>query len=187
MFVYQQSDFEMQPWTLVNPQNLCVRRKIEKAGASLEDLHTKIRLGLATGDNNAFIVNETQRQNFLLQDIKNEEIIKPVVRGQDIKRYYHSAPQYLLLTKNNIDVSCSKSLPLCTKKNSLFRFLNRGFNLKRFSLKLIHPEDIPSLFFKVSLLSSLNIKSLSLSTPIKTLYLKIGSLAHNTHNAHNAH
>ncbi len=133
MFIYQQNDFEMQPWTLVNPQNLCIRRKIEKAGTSLEELHTKIRLGLATGDNNAFIVNETQRQNFLLQDIKNEEIIKPVIRGQDIKRYCHSAPQYLLLTKNNIDVQ--KDYPDIYEYLDSFgeKFKNRGAKGKHWS------------------------------------------------------
>ena len=133
MFIYQQNDFEMQPWTLVNPQNLCIRRKIEKAGTSLEKLHTKIRLGLATGDNNAFIVNETQRQNFLLQDIKNEEIIKPVIRGQDIKRYCHSAPQYLLLTKNNIDVQ--KDYPDIYEYLDSFgeKFKNRGAKGKHWS------------------------------------------------------
>lgn len=104
MFEYRQCDFDLQPWTLSKPMDLDIRRKIEKAGKTLEDLNTKIRLGLATGDNNAFILNEEQKQKFISQNLKNAEIIKPVIRGQDIKRYCHSAPLYLLLTKNGIDV-----------------------------------------------------------------------------------
>ena len=103
-FTYQQKDFDLQPWTLINPVNLSIRRKVEKAGRTLEDLNTKIRLGIATGDNNAFILNEEQKNSLISKDTKNAEIIKPIIRGQDIKRYNHSVSKYVLLTKNGVNV-----------------------------------------------------------------------------------
>lgn len=103
-FLYKQSDFDFQPWTLVHPKILCVREKIEKVGVSLEKLQVKIRLGLATGDNNAFIIDEEKKNRLILLDKKNEELIKPVIRGQDIKRYTHKPSMYIILSKNGIDI-----------------------------------------------------------------------------------
>ncbi len=103
-FSYEQSDFAMQPWTLVAPHKLYLRRRIEMAGETLEKLGTKIRLGLATGDNNAFIIDERKRKMLIEKDCKSADLIKPVIRGQDIMRFTHIAPQYILLTKNDVDV-----------------------------------------------------------------------------------
>lgn len=103
-FIYQQTDFNLQPWTLVKPEILGIRAKIEKAGKTLEQLQTKIRLGIATGDNNAFIIDETKRKELITQDYKNNDIIFPILRGQDIKRFYHNNEKYVILSKNGIDI-----------------------------------------------------------------------------------
>ena len=104
-FLYSQSDFDFQPWTLIHPNVLSIRKKIENGGKTLEQLQTKIRLGLATGDNNVFIIDEEMRSHLIRLDIKNEDIIKSVIRGQDIKRYSHRSSKYIILSKNGIDIS----------------------------------------------------------------------------------
>ena len=103
-FFYTQSDFDFQPWTLIHPNVLSIRKKIEEAGKTLEQLQTKIRLGLATGDNNVFIIDEETRTHLISLDKKNENIIKPVIRGQDIKCYCHNPSKYIILSKNGIDI-----------------------------------------------------------------------------------
>ena len=125
-FAYEQSDFAMQPWTLVSPRKLYLRRKIEKAGNTLEKLGAKIRLGLATGDNNAFILDEQKRKMLIERNDNNADLIKPVIRGQDIMRYTHIAPQYILLTKNDVDVL--KDYPVIYEYLDSFgdKFKNRG-------------------------------------------------------------
>ena len=132
-FCYQQQDFNLQPWTLINPKYLHIRSKIENAGPTLMSLKTKIRLGLATGDNNAFIINEDRRQKLLAQDMRNEEIIKPIIRGQDIQSYSHAAPQYVLLTKNGINVE--EEYPTVYKYLDSFgeKFKHRGAKGKHWS------------------------------------------------------
>jgi hypothetical protein len=102
---YSQNDFIAEPWSLTSRNKLKITRKIEKAGKTLEGYHVKIRLGIATGANEAFLVGE-QTKNLLIQkDPKNRHIIKPVLRGRDIFRYkYDFHNQYILLTKNDINV-----------------------------------------------------------------------------------
>lgn len=103
-FLYKQSDFDFQPWTLIHPQVLRVRKKIEKIGTPLEQLQVKIRLGLATGDNDVFIIDEEKRNKLVSIDEKNAELIKPIIRGKDIKRYTHKSSKYIILSKNGIDI-----------------------------------------------------------------------------------
>ncbi len=104
-FYYSQNDFLSRSWALVHTDKLKIKKKIESAGRTLEGYSTKIRLGLATGANYAFIINEQQKQRFLKKDPKNKEIIKPILRGRDIFRYAYKEPNlYILLTKNEINV-----------------------------------------------------------------------------------
>ena len=103
-FSYLQHDFEDQPWTLVPPQCLAIRRKLDACGKSLEQLGAKIRLGLATGDNKAFVLDEQTRRRLVSSDPRNADIIKPVLGGRDIQRYSHKATHYILLTKNGVNV-----------------------------------------------------------------------------------
>ncbi len=103
-FSYRQSDFDMQPWTLVLPENLAVRKTIESKGMSLDKLGAKIRLGLATGDNRAFVLSPVQREMLIEKDPNNDNIIKPVMGGKDIQRYCHSISWYILLTRNEVNV-----------------------------------------------------------------------------------
>ena len=75
---------------------------------SLEQLRTKIRLGIATGYNDAFLIDGDMREQLVDNNLKNSEIIKPVLRGKDIKRYSYVDPGlFVLLTRNDIDVKNS--------------------------------------------------------------------------------
>ena len=104
-FTTPQSYFERAAWNLVSTEVLNVQRKIQGTGKTLEQLGTKIRLGIATGSNRAFIINETQRRAFCEKSSHNEKLIKPILRGRDIERYQYTLPGlYILLTRNGVDV-----------------------------------------------------------------------------------
>ena len=104
-FYYPQSEFSGEAWLLVDRHMLLLKKKIEMAGKTLESMQTKIRLGLATGANYAFIIDENQRSSLISQDPRNLELIKPILRGRDIYRYGYKQPEsYILLTKNGINV-----------------------------------------------------------------------------------
>ena len=104
-FYYPRNIFKENSWSLVKPELLLIGEKMKTKGKTLEQLQAKIRLGLATGDNNAFVINEKIREELIKKDIKNSEVIKPVLRGRDIERFYYKFEKlYLLLTRNEIDV-----------------------------------------------------------------------------------
>jgi hypothetical protein len=105
LYYYEQRLFSDKSWNLAEPDKLIIQQKIEKSGKTLEQLGVKIRLGLATGDNNAFIIDEVKRKELIKINRKNSEIIKPILRGRDIFRYAYKSPNlYILLTRNGINV-----------------------------------------------------------------------------------
>ncbi len=100
-----QNEFRAEGWVLLPPELSDLKNKIESAGKTLEQRKTKIRLGIATGANYAFIIDEEIRQRLISVDSKNSQIIKPILRGRDIQRYsYQASGRYILLTRNGIDV-----------------------------------------------------------------------------------
>ncbi|MFN3269277.1 MAG: Eco57I restriction-modification methylase domain-containing protein, partial [Candidatus Kapaibacteriota bacterium] len=82
-------------WTLAEDKVLAIKEKIEKIGTPLKEWDVKIYYGIKTGYNEAFII-DTETRNRILDNCKTEEerkrteeIIKPILRGRDIKRYYY--------------------------------------------------------------------------------------------------
>ena len=104
-FSYPQAYFNSRSWNLVEPTLVELQRKLESSGKTLEQLRAKIRLGIATGSNEAFLIDEDKKREFCERNPVNAEIIKPILRGRDISRYsYNSVGQYILLAKNGVNV-----------------------------------------------------------------------------------
>ena len=104
-FNYPQVYFDSKSWNLAEPKLVELQKKLESSGKTLEELNTKIRLGIATGSNEAFLIDEDQKREFCEKNPINTEIIKPILRGRDISRYSYTLPkQYVLLTKNGVNV-----------------------------------------------------------------------------------
>lgn len=114
-----------------------LKRKIESIGTPLKDWDISIYRGILTGYNEAFIVDSAKREeilgacddtrvsvdsNGLNERERTEALIKPILRGRDIKRYsYEWAGLWVINTHNGyesealsfseisgeFDVSCS--------------------------------------------------------------------------------
>ena len=126
-FNYPQAYFNARSWNLVEPRRVELQRKLESSGKTLGQLKTKIRLGIATGSNEAFLIGEAKKQDLCEKNPANAEIIKPILRGRDISRYdYTLAGQYILLAKNGVNVE--QDYPEIYEHLDSFgdRFKNRG-------------------------------------------------------------
>ncbi|RKU36089.1 hypothetical protein C6496_14455 [Candidatus Poribacteria bacterium] len=126
-FDYPQAYFNARSWSLAEPKLVELQKKLESSGKTLEELNTKVRLGIATGSNEAFLIDEDQKREFCEKNPINAEIIKPILRGRDISRYSYTLPkQYVLLTKNGVNVE--RDYPDIYEHLELFgdKFKNRG-------------------------------------------------------------
>jgi len=80
-----------------------IKAKIEAIGTPLKEWDISINYGIKTGFNDAFIINGEKRAELIAQDPKSVEIIRPILRGRDIKRYgYDFADLYLINTHNGV-------------------------------------------------------------------------------------
>ena len=88
-----------ESWVILNPIEQSIKRKIEAVGTPLKDWDIQINYGIKTGCNEAFIIDEAKRAELIKADPKSAEIIRPILRGRDIKRYgYNWANLYLIAT-----------------------------------------------------------------------------------------
>ncbi len=102
-----QEDLSEDGFSFANKKALALLEKIEKTGKRLKDLESlKINYGVLTGRNEVktaegkegvFILSEAEAQALINKDEKSKEMLKPILRGRDIKRYDISwARKYLL-------------------------------------------------------------------------------------------
>ena len=93
------------PWAILSSAELAIKRKIEDIGKPLKDWDINIYRGIVTGCNEAFIIDEFKREELIDQDPKSVEIIKPLLRGKDVKRYHAQQGKfYILATGYDIDI-----------------------------------------------------------------------------------
>ena len=126
-FEIPQSHFDGKPWNLIKPELAKLQRKLESSGKTLEQLNVKIRLGIATGSNEAFLIDEAKKRELCRKNPDNAEIIKPILRGKDILRYSYSlSGEHILLTRNGVNVE--RDYPDIYAHFDSFgsRFRNRG-------------------------------------------------------------
>lgn len=76
-----------EAWTILSPIEKSIKEKIEKAGTPLKDWDVEINYGIKTGYNEAFIVDGATKDRLISEDPKSAELLKPILRGRDIKRY----------------------------------------------------------------------------------------------------
>ena len=98
-----------ESWVILSPIEQSIKRKIEAVGTPLKDWDVSINYGIKTGCNEAFIVDEERRSEILswckspAERKRTDELIRPILRGRDIKRYgYDWAHLYLIATHNGI-------------------------------------------------------------------------------------
>jgi len=113
VFVQQQGTFcdfsGGDSWVILSPIEQSIKRKIEAVGTPLKDWDINIYRGVLTGYNDAFIITTSKRDE-ILSNCQNEderkrtaELIRPILRGRDIKRYgYEWANLWLINTHNGI-------------------------------------------------------------------------------------
>ena len=96
-------------WVILSEIEQSIKRKIESVGTPLKDWDIQIYRGVLTGYNEAFIISTEKRNEILAncqseqERAKTEELIRPILRGRDIKRYgYDWAGLWLINTHNGV-------------------------------------------------------------------------------------
>ena len=102
-------------WTLTLPKTLRLLEKLGNIGTPLGNYVTGgLYLGVITGCNAALIIGESVRQQLIAEDARSEELIKPLLRGRNLRKWKAvSANEYLI----TIASSTNREWPWSNAKN----------------------------------------------------------------------
>ena len=102
-------------WSILSEIELSIKQKVEGAGVPLKNWNVEMYRGVLTGYNDAFIITSEKREEILsncADDSERErtaEIIRPILRGRDIRRYgYEWADLWLINTHNGVKGSLER-------------------------------------------------------------------------------
>ncbi|GAA9411330.1 class I SAM-dependent DNA methyltransferase [Helicobacter pylori] len=114
----KQNALSTESFIFANATLLDLRDKMESVGAPLKDWDIQIYRGILTGANEAFII-PTEKREEILNACKTQEerkrteaLIKPILRGKDIKRYsYEWAHLWVINTHNGYTSNLKSKIP----------------------------------------------------------------------------
>lgn len=114
----RQNALSTESFIFANATLLDLRDKIESIGTPLKDWDIQINYGIKTGANEAFII-PTEKRDAILNACKTQEererterLIKPILRGKDIKRYsYEWAGEWVINTHNGYTSNLKSKIP----------------------------------------------------------------------------
>jgi len=99
-------------WQLFEEEKIKLKLKIENNSKKLGELDCiKIFRGVTTGYNDAFIVDEKTRKELIEADSNNSEIIKPLLQGRNIKKWFYNKSGYFLL-QTDFDKNIKSDYPV---------------------------------------------------------------------------
>lgn len=121
----RQNALSTESFIFANTTLLDLRDKMENIGTPLKDWGIQINYGIKTGCNEAFIIPTEKRDEILknCDDLQKDErgmserertieLIKPILRGKDIKRYsYEWADLWVINTHNGYTSAFKSKIP----------------------------------------------------------------------------
>ncbi len=114
----RQNALSTESFIFANATLLDLRDKIESVGTPLKDWDIQIYRGILTGANEAFIITTEKREEILNacktqeERKRTEALIKPILRGKDIKRYsYEWADLWVINTHNGYTSNLKFKIP----------------------------------------------------------------------------
>ena len=105
-FSYDQKALNEDGWNFKNLETSRILEKIKQRSLPLRDYVGKeVYRGILTGHSEAFILDEQTRNQLIAEDPKSAEIIKPFLKGSEVRRYgVDFRNKYLILTKIGVDI-----------------------------------------------------------------------------------
>jgi type I restriction-modification system DNA methylase subunit len=88
-------------WVVLSSIEQNISAKIKDIGTPLKDWDVSIYRGILTGFNEAFIIDSATRDELIMESPNSAEIIRPILRGRDIKKYNITFSQQWLLNTHN--------------------------------------------------------------------------------------
>ena len=92
-----QNKLDGNSWVAYTETEYRLKRRVEEQGVQLRKWDVKINRGILTGYNEAFIIDQAKRDELVAADPKSAEIIRPILRGRDVRAWVPSWDNWYLI------------------------------------------------------------------------------------------
>jgi len=120
--------FPETSWVIADQATHDIKRKVEQQGKKLIEWRITINRGILTGYNEAFIIDGKTKDELISKDPKSIEILKPLLRGRDIKRYYYEFEDLWLIGTHNGNKENATDAILIENYPSVKEYLDKYWN-----------------------------------------------------------
>jgi len=152
-FTIDRTNLSNNGWTFESTETLALIKKIHTSGEPLDKyVRGRFYYGIKTGLNEAFVIDRATRDRLIAEDQKSAEVIKPWLRGKDIRRWYAN---YCDLYVINIYCSNNYQWPWSGRKSEMAESIFKKeypaiYNhLEPFRIKLIARDDQGQYFWEL--------------------------------------
>jgi len=99
-------DLDENIWKVNDAITQKINNLVEELGTRLSEWNSiNFFRGITTGYNKAFHIDENDKNEIIKEDANSAEIIKPLLRGKDIKRWRYSfEKKYIIFTRQGIKI-----------------------------------------------------------------------------------
>jgi hypothetical protein len=101
------SHFRTEGWSFGGTQTRALLERMRSIGRPLgKYVNGNIYRGIVTGANDVFVVDQSTRDRLIAEDPRSHNIIKPFIRGRDVKQWSTNyANLFLIFTRRGIDIN----------------------------------------------------------------------------------
>lgn len=97
----EMENFTEESWAVAEREEIEIIKQIEKIGTPLRKWDFAFFRGITSGFNDAFFINKTTANILIKEDPKSIDLIKPLLRGKDIKRWVYTFQELFILNCHN--------------------------------------------------------------------------------------
>ena len=94
-------ELDTSGWNIGNFEDNYLKAKIEENTLILKDWNVQINFGIKTGLNDVFIIPLEKKNEFEKSDPRSLEIIKPILKGRDLKKYHYTFGDLWIINSHN--------------------------------------------------------------------------------------
>lgn len=138
-------------WRILSDTSHTIMNKIETNGVPIKKWDVKFNRGITSGCNSAFFIKTDVKNKLIVHDKNSKKIIKPMLRGKDIRKFYLNWNDYWLInSRKGIKII---NYPAIHKHLSKYRDVlsKKTGNNKWFELQGSTSDELNSMFAKEKL------------------------------------
>ncbi|MBC7524835.1 MAG: Eco57I restriction-modification methylase domain-containing protein [Flavobacterium sp.] len=103
------NDLNSEGWVILNKDDYEIKQIIAEKGKKLSEWNVEFYRGFLTGFNDAFFINKVEKDALIAEDPKSAEIIKPLLRGREIRKFgFDFHDQFVIFSHNGIKGNLKK-------------------------------------------------------------------------------